>query len=155
MAITEAELAKYQTECVDVSELALNQEFVRQSADENFWNERCAMAHKAFNDAKAHLDQLKARKQIEYREVTLPANGKKVTEASVEAYVEIDAEVIGARAKAIDAEVEYKRLWGFRDVLRGKREMILELGAQLRQEMRGDPQLRAEVHEERRGRQES
>lgn len=146
--IQDLEVEQFLRDCVNIEPLALNEEFIRLPADLAYWNERYAQAYKKFLASKLDVDKVRAQRQIHYREA-LPLEGKKVTESVVEAAVDIDEQVIRAREAHIEAEHEKTRLYGVLDAIRSKRDMIIQIGAQVRTEMQGNPQLRSELRGDR------
>jgi hypothetical protein len=63
----------------------------------------------------------------------------------VESAVEMDQRNFDAKMRAIEAEVDEKRLRGVLDAVRTKRDMLISLGAHVRIEMEHDPVIREEV----------
>lgn len=143
--IQDVEVEQYLRDCVNIEPLALNEEFIRLPADVAYWNERYSKAYRGWSTAKVELDRIRAQKNLEIREAAKTGGGK-VTEAYVESLIEVDPAYVNSRMTLIEAEVEKTRLYGVLDAIRTKREMLVSLGAQIRQEMAGNPQLRSEMH---------
>jgi hypothetical protein len=142
--LRDIEIDDYLAEVVRIEPLALEEEFVRLPSDLAYWNERYAQAMRAHLVAEIDRNRLCAQLRIECRErilLTLP----KATESMVESAVEMDQRNFDAKMRAIEAEVDEKRLRGVLDAVRTKRDMLISLGAHVRIEMEHDPVIREEV----------
>ena len=122
-------------ECVDIGTRQLDLEFQRVPADYAYWSEQYAEAKKSYLLAKANTKSTYARVRLETRE-TLTMQGERVTEARLDSEVEINAEYADARRSEILSEVEMVRLYGFLEAIKSKREMLISIGAHVRQEMK-------------------
>ncbi len=134
-------LEDYLRKSVKIDPLDIKGEFIRIPADLAFWNGRYADALREFLMAKADLEILKAQLMPLVRQALLD-KGAKVTESIIESAVDGDAQVVEARDRLVNAEVEKARLYGTLDAIRSKKEMLISLGAHLRAELEGDPSLR-------------
>ena len=122
-------------ECVDIDTRQLELEFQRVPADYAYWSEKYADAKQDYLLAKAGRATVYARVRLETREA-LTMQGERVTEARLDSEVEISDEYIAARRTEVLNEVEMVRLHGFLEALRTKREMLISIGAHVRQEMK-------------------
>lgn len=136
-------IEQYLWDSIHIEPLALQEEYVRVPSDLAYWNAQYSDAFERLQRAKLSLDLGLARLNAEHREL-LGVGGKKTTEAMVDAAVALDPEFERLRLEVIVAESQTKKLYGFVDAVRSKKEMIISVGAQLRAEMGGDPSLRAE-----------
>ena len=139
--VRDMEMGKYEKDCSDIIPEAVQEEFVRVPADLAYWNAKYAVALRVFLKAKTYEKQLEALLSIEHREVLLK-NGK-ATEKAVEQVVNSDERMVEARNSLIDAEVNKVHVWGILDAIRTKKEMLISLGAHIRQEMGDDPTVKA------------
>ena len=134
---------------VDIEPMALEQEYQRVPSDLAYWNERYARALKVHLTCKAGEKTYEAYLKIEHREALHAAReGEKsgsgrVTESMVEAAVLTDPRYQKFQDERVNAEVEKVRIAGILDALRAKKDMLVSLGAHVRQEMEGDPVVRA------------
>lgn len=150
-------VSKYQADSVqiyaDTPEL-LDEEFKRLPADLAYWGERNAVALREHLDAKANAKIVRARRELEIREklrseAPTDAKGKaeRVTEGSVTCALESDDQVIEADVAERISEVEVVRIKVILDAIRSKKDMLVQLGAQYRAEMAGDPSLAARARD--------
>lgn len=126
----------------------LDAEYMRVSADLAFWTKLAADAMEAELAAKVRVDQAKAALKEAEGEAYLRVQERlagakpKPTVATLEAYVQTDDAVRGARARLHAEMQEHVRLAADRKRLDGvvssiytKREMLISLGAHVRKEM--------------------
>lgn len=131
----------YLHDCVSIYPEQIHEEYVRQSADYAYWNERYARALKRFLTSRVNLQRVEARVWMETRAKLLEENAK-VTEAMVNNEVAGNEDLRRAMDEKIEAEVEKTRLGGILEAMTHKKEMLVSLGAHVRKEMEGDPSLR-------------
>jgi len=117
---------------------------VRLPADLAHWNARFADAYEAFLEADLAFDKMESRLAVEHREELL-AMGSKATEAAVREAVQTDPRWSQARMARIDAEVDKVRARGVVDAILAKKDMLISLGAHVRQEIDNNPTLREQV----------
>lgn len=138
---TEAEVEAYFWECVHLEPLAIQEEFVRMSADYAYWNERSAEAFKHWQELKSKREEVYAtrlkevREELQFELDSSPDKKGKVTVSEVESAVLADRYYRDAKTEEITAEAEKVRLVGFMEALRTKRDMLISLGATQRAEM--------------------
>jgi len=137
---TEAELLK---EALEIDDGQIKAEFIRLPADMAYWNARYADAIRDHLRAKHECEKTEARCYGEHRE-RLELE-RKVTEKKIESAVTQDPSVIAAREAEIEAEAERARLRGVVEAISTKRDMLMSLGAYIREEMR-DPLIRDPRH---------
>jgi hypothetical protein len=146
--LQDIEVEKFLKDSVDVEPTLLQEEFIRLPADVAYWNERYAGKLKAHLATKVEVDHLHARLYIEIRE-TMEAEGKKATESAVEAKIETSPVYHQMRLTLVGLEAEVAHLKGVLEAVRTKREMVISLGAQLRQELQHDPVIRDQLRAKR------
>jgi hypothetical protein len=134
---------QYLAQSVTVEPLQLEEEFVRLPADLAYWHARAADALREYQMSKLEQDKTEANLRIVVREHII-ATGGKPTESQVESGVMLRPEYSEARARTIEAEVEYQRLRGVCEAVRVKRDALVALGQQARAEM-SDPVVRQQV----------
>lgn len=156
------DIEDYLKDCVDIEPEALQEEFVRLPADLAYWNHQLALAVKELQQAKFVREQTYARRRTELREDLMAASRAAYEKAYEEAENETerkklrlkaptvddidsaavsDSEYAEARQREIDAEANKVRMFGIVDAVRTKRDMVIQMGADRRIEMQGDPRL--------------
>lgn len=143
------EIDRYLQDCVRIEPLALQEEYVRLPADYAYWNEQYRQALEASLVAKADKERIWSTCYLVETERTHPTTGKPVTVDYAKAAVEANQEYYEAVKAAITTEVELTRIKGVLEAIRAKREMLVSLGATLRQEMQHDPMVRDNVATQR------
>jgi hypothetical protein len=140
---------KYIAECVQIDEFAIREEYQRLPADYAYWNGQYAKAYRAWTGAKLATEQthalLHAKLQSDLESYKISKDDKKqprVTVGEIESAVLRDPRYAAARMAELDAEAEKIKLWGVMEALRAKREMLVSLGATMRQEAEHDPLIR-------------
>lgn len=129
------------SEALDIDEFTLKAEFIRLPADMGYWNARYAEALRLHLRMKHACEMCWAGLDLEYREKQLEVGAKKLTEKGLESSIESDARYIEAKSAEVEAESERWRMRGIVDSLSAKRDMLMSLGAYVRQEMQ-DPLIR-------------
>ena len=138
---TPKDVDAYMEECVQMEPLALQEEFVRMSADYAYWNECSAEAFKHWQELKSKREEVYAtrlkdvREDLQFELDSDPNKKGKVTVSEVESAVLTDTYYRDAKAAEIAAEAEKVRLVGYLEALRTKRDMLISLGAHQRAEM--------------------
>lgn len=122
---------------VTIEPMALEEEFVRLPADIASFNEQFAEALEEFLRAKRNEERTYARLYMSERE----GAEKKTTEAMVRHTVELHPDYEAATLRRIMAEVEKARLRGVLDALSAKRDSLISVGAQIRDERRHGPTI--------------
>lgn len=167
---------EYAIECVDLEPLSLEEEFVRLPADLAYWNAKLSQTAAEYQRAKFHREQVAGRLHVELREELMVAAREAAEEAAEEALatnpdkkpprisiksptvddiksaVVLHEEYVGARELEIEKEQEKSHEYGIVDAIRCKRDMLVQIGANRRAEMQGDPQLRTETRDVREAR---
>jgi hypothetical protein len=138
------EVDDYLRDCVRIEPLALEQEYVRLPADFAYWGERYSVAMRTYLQLEEDTKRTTARLWMETRE-KLTAAGKKPTEAMIDAAMRQEEEHQKAHAALVGAEAEKERLRVVMEAIRTKREMLVSLGATIRQEKEHDPVIRERV----------
>lgn len=132
----------YAKECLTTPPAeALQEDFMRYSADFAWWSERSADARREVALLKLEVDTLKGDADAEVRESIAKAGGK-VTEAAVDAALRSHPGLLAAKKRLIDGEHFAGRIDAVVDGLRAKRDMLVGLGATFRAEQKADPLLR-------------
>lgn len=139
--------ADYLKECLELSPVAIQAEFCRMAGDVAFWNEEYRKVYKTFWCKKVEFERLESRLSLETRTMLENADSKtRVTEALVESTMKAGSqEWIKGRLELVEADCERVRLVGILESLRDKKDMLVSLGAHLREEMAGDPMLKTHM----------
>jgi len=129
------DLSEYLNQCVTVDDVALNEEYIRLSADYAFWSSKYADSRRTHAISKLNRETVRSTLRIAHRE-ELAEDNNRVTESMVTSAVDIDPKWIGSKHNEIDAETDMVRLSGILEALKTKREMLISLGAHARAEMK-------------------
>lgn len=149
--LRDLEVDDYYKQCIDFEPALIDEEFTRLSGDFGYWNEMVANASKELMLAEWQEKKTEAQLYLKYKE---PAEGKKPpTEATVDAAIKCDPTYEAAHLKFIEAQYEYTQLAGRAKTISKKAEMLVSLGAQLRQEREGDKRILERSFAERRARE--
>lgn len=140
----ELEVEKYLIDCVRIEPTLIQEEFVRIPMDLSYWNERYAQAQEAWLMAKLQRDRTHGSADQRIR-LRLQDEGLKVTESLVQSYLETDEEMYEANVEVIRTEVEKIRVYGILDAIRSKKDALISIGAHIRSELQGSPQLREQA----------
>lgn len=140
---------EYLAECLKIEPEAIQEEFVRLPGDLAYWNQQYSEALDTALKAKHNRKAVRGRRALEIR-TELLEDGHKVTEGIIEASTDSDPDYVAACNAEAEAEAEKARIYGILDSVRAKKEMLVSLGAQLRQEMEHDPTIREQVGARRR-----
>lgn len=124
-----------------IEPLALDEEFVRMPSDIAWWTARHAAAIGHALRAKAKAKALRGLLYLQARDRITQAGGKP-TEAQCDAFVDNDTRWAEAQEAEISADVERERLKGAVAALMAKRDMLVQMGANVRAEMERDPVVR-------------
>lgn len=141
--LNDLEVDDYLAKACEIDPLCIQEEYVRLPADLAYWNQKYAIAFRAWARARLSRKRLEAVLAIEHRE-QFAVDGRKATEGMVTAAVETDDRLEAAAAFEVEAEVEKVRLWGVLDAVRAKKDMLVSIGAHVRAEMNSDPTVRAQ-----------
>lgn len=108
----------------------LDAEFRRMPGLMYRWGELEAVALGVALQAKMFMEQSQAETYRRLRETSLKSSDKvnKLTEAALEAMVELDPEFRSYRAKYIEAEVNSRKMRAAAFGLMAKRDMLIQLG---------------------------
>jgi hypothetical protein len=131
-----------------IEPLALEEEFVRLPGDVAYYGALYADALKDALTAKQAFELIEARLQIETR-ASMAGGEKKPTEKVVEAAVVCNAEYQAAYSRLIVAESEKALARSRVDSLGAKKDMLVSLGATVRQELATSPTVRAQFAHKR------
>lgn len=148
-----SESDKYLEDCQRIYPEALNEEFVRLSADLAYWSRKSEEALRAYLRQELEVDRAKARADQTVR-AKADVEGRKLTVAQVEAAVLLDEDFMAAQDQLVEDRVAKEKAQNVLRAISAKKEMLVSLGANVRQEMENDPVVRARVaidREQRKG----
>lgn len=157
-ATGEVIVSKAQLAAVTIDDLALDEEMMRAPRDIAYWQARFSESVNAYLLEEAEHEKASGRRHLEIKAVSQETEKlvfgkgqviKKPTVDDIKAAVAADEELFEIRQRVIQAEALMKRLKGFCDALTAKKDMTQSLGAKLREQLRGDPALRASHRESR------
>lgn len=137
-ALTRAELEL--REIVALDPQALEKEFVEIGSQIAFVGARHARAIRGHLQSKARAKRLRGLLLLRARESILDRGGKP-TESQVEAIADQYAEWVEAQTEEIEAEVAREQAKGFIAAAVAKKDMLVQLGANFRQEGERDPSI--------------
>jgi len=120
----------------------LNQELFEFPQSVAKWGFRVSEAIREFQLATMYADDCEAAAEEKARTVLGPLKRGTVTNADYSRAARYDPEWRAAQLKKIHAEARVGRLKSAAAALAAKREALLSIGANLRQEMQVDPTLR-------------
>ena len=123
-------------EATKVNDTTLDEAFRNQSALRAYYGAMAANADMAAAKAKARFEILEAALYKKYRD-TAAETGTKVTEKSLESQVKIDKEWSKAKGAYITAQCEADIARAFVSSLIDRRDMLIQLGADRRDETKG------------------
>jgi hypothetical protein len=146
------DLRDYLREAVRIDPLSLQDEYIRLPADYAFFNEVYRKKLEAHLLAEAEMKRIFAGQMMVASERVMP-NGKSPTVDQQKALVESSEEYVEAKREAIGAEVDMVEARGVLEAIRTKREMLVSLGATVRQEMQHDPAVRDRARADRAARE--
>jgi DNA repair photolyase len=138
--INDLEVDEYLYSCVTLDPTVITDEMSRVSADFAYWGNRYAKAHREYLRAKILDKRAKAQSYAEKRELLQATRGK-ATVSDIDAAVVLDETVQEAEAAVIECEYDRETLKGCLEAVRAKRDMLITLGAHMREEMKGTPRI--------------
>jgi len=116
-----------------VEEAQLSEAFATQASKLAFVGSRAAVAEVVYTEAKQHRERTYADIELDYRDQLAKAN-EKFTEGKIRSLVLSDEEYIEAQLKENAALKNYKVLKSMTDAMKQRGDMLISLGATLRQE---------------------
>lgn len=144
--LRELEVEAYFVECVVTTPEAINEEYTRLTSDVAYWNERYARATETYLLAKAERERTEGRLLCDAEMVAELGErlGKKPTVDQIKGEILVDPKFEEAKTAEIAAEVERIRCRGAVEALATKRDMLVSLGATLREDMKRELLIRDE-----------
>jgi hypothetical protein len=142
--LRELEVDAYFVECVQCVPEMIQEEFARVTADIAYWNERYTRGTEQYLRAKALREKTEGRLSYDKDMIeTLSAElGKKPTVDQIKGRILNHAEYEEAKSEEIAAEAERIRCRGAVEAVATKRDMLVSLGATMREELKRDPMIR-------------
>lgn len=135
------EVEEHLKEALEIDDQDLKTEFSRTPGDIAYWNARYGDAIQVALESEEARQRLEAELGLEYRE-RFSGEGKKITEETIKAAVRSDERYRLARRAEMEAEAEKWRARGYALAILAKKDMLMSLGAMVRDELRGDPVVR-------------
>lgn len=142
---------KYLHRCVSIVPEALPAELTDVPGQVAYTNARVADAQRAYNTADIDLKRLRAQLRVKLRGELEKATGKRPTVDAVADAMDDDPAYIDALLKRAEADAELIAAQGWAKAAQAKLAACLALSGLLREELRGDPALRAAAASASRG----
>jgi hypothetical protein len=142
-------LTEAQLRAVEIDDMALDEEIMEAPGDLAYWNASYTKALREYLIEKHEFSITHAKVRMKIRAEKADATPK-LTNDDVNALIALDEEHQTAELKFIEAEAEKERLKKFAEAVAAKKDMVQSLGAKLRSELEGDPNIR----KQHRGRRE-
>lgn len=147
--ITQPSEEEYLRDCLHIAPEVIQEEFVRLPGDLAYWNQRYSEALEAALNARHERKKVRGELWLNIK-TELLEDGHRATEKVLDNSVDSHPDYVDACMAEAKAEAEKARVYGILDSVRAKKEMLISLGAQLRQEMEHDPTIREQVGARRR-----
>jgi len=142
--INDIEFEDLLIEAIKIDPLDLQIQFAEYSAHLAYWGARMVEAERDFQYADKNYDEVVSKTSLILRE-QLTKDGKKPTEATIEAATHLDPEVSKARQDRIESDARMRRLKTDLEAVRSKRDMLMMMGAQIRAEIQADPRIKDQM----------
>jgi hypothetical protein len=126
----------------NIDPINLNDSFVRLPGDLAYAGALYKDAVKNYLVAKRDFQIREAELRLRTRAL-LKSEGSKITESIVEATVLTNPAWAEAKKKYIESEAEMTGAKLKIEAIKAKRDMLIQMGAQYREEMKADPQIRS------------
>ena len=130
--------AKEFANVVKLTEVGLSVAMMTQAGHKSYYGMMSAQAEQQHAKAKLQFEITEAR-LYEFHRSALVAKGEKATEKQVEAAVRMDAQYMIAKNRVIEAEGIANIAKSCVLALNDKRDMIIQIGADRREELKGSP----------------
>ena len=130
--------AKEFANVVKLTEVGLSVAMMTQAGHKSYYGMMAAQAEQQHAKAKLQFEIAEAR-LYEFHRSALVAKGEKATEKQVEAAVRMDAQYMVAKNRVIEAEGIANIAKSCVLALNDKRDMIIQIGADRREELKGSP----------------
>ena len=137
---------EYLDQCTTIESFTIEEEFIRTPRDLAYWNQQYSDAFLDWKKKKLKREQLWHSLYKECGDVLRGESSGRVTVAEIEAAATTDDRYLDACTAEIVAESEKVRLGGVMETMRTKRDMLISLGAHMRQEMQQAITLRTPEH---------
>ena len=134
------EVDDYLFSCVTLDQTVITSEMSRVSADFAYFANKYAKSHREWLRAKILDKRTRAQVYAEKRDLLQRTLGK-ATVSDIDAAVLLEEEVQKSEAHVIETEYIREDLKGTLQAVRAKRDMLVTLGAHMREEMKGNPSI--------------
>jgi len=125
-----------------IDKVNLSDEFTKQASVYAWWATLSALAQEKYQHKRLERKIVEAELDKEKRLTLGAENNRRVTEKVVEREVHLDPRWRKAYEEEIEAAKEAAILSGATEALRQRKDMLVALGLQLREELRSDQVLR-------------
>lgn len=134
----------YYKACIDFEPALISDEFTRLAADFGYWNEKTAEAGKVLMLAEWEEKKTEAKLYLKYKQAEPGA--KAPTEAAVDAAIRTDPIFEELHLETVEAQYTHDQLTGRLKTLSKKADMLVSMGAHIRQEKDGDKRIMERDH---------
>ncbi len=117
-----------------VSESDINEVLKTQPERFVFWAQMEFLARMIVEKWKMELEKTEAQVYLQFREEAA-SHGEKVTEKTLEAKLRLSPTIDAVRQRYLQARLQYERLKAVTEAFRQRKDMIMSLAANLREEM--------------------
>jgi len=124
-----------------ISEGNINEVLKTQPERFAFWSQMEFLARMIAEKWKMELERTEAQVYLQFREEA-SLNGEKITEKTLEAKMRLSPEIDSVRQRYLQAKLQYERLRAVAEAFRQRKDMIMSLAANLREEMDSSLSLR-------------
>lgn len=125
-----------------IDHLNLNEEFIRVPGDVAYWGEQHAKAIRAHHEAKNAEEEVRAGLWEQAKMRAEAGSKTKPTQKDISSIIDRQDAMKEAKAQVILTEFRKECVKGWLDAVRAKREMLVTIGANMREEMRHDLKVR-------------
>ena len=139
--LAHTEISEGDIDAVCIDPVLIRDEYIRLPQQLSRAGMIYAAAHGNYLEADLAYDRTTAQMRIWHRE-HLESVGTRATEGAVKDAVENDQRWIDAKMNRISAEIERARAKAHVDAMHAKKDMLVSLGAHIRQELGNDPTIR-------------
>lgn len=142
------EAAEMVASATKINPLAIHDEYIMLPAHMAYWAARHADAVEARLRAEAEADQAEAARYVYMKQQT-HLDGIKLTEKLADSLVRASPEWRDSQLRVAEARGNERRLAAIVEACKAKADMLVSLGATIRKEMEGLPQLRRDLQNRR------
>lgn len=122
--------------CLDIDSFLLEEQYSEHSSNYSYWNDVYVDAYRTWRMSKDKIKEVYAERYEIVRNKLEKTKKGKVTVKEVEIDIERDPIYLKAKANEIEADAEKERWKGRLEALRSRKDMLISLGAHVREEIK-------------------